>query len=217
MNIFEEMAQSIVSLDSAKAKRLANASIKKNIDPVQSIELGFAPGIQKAGEFYEQGEYFIPQLIRSAEVMKEVLKILQPAILKSGESLPSFGKVVIGTIEGDIHDIGKNLVGAMLDASGFEIIDLGADVPVHLFIENAEKENAELICTSALLTTTMTGQKRLIEYLMQKGLRDKFFVMVGGAPVSKDWAEKIGADGYAENAQQAVKVAKRLVSRTDHG
>ena len=142
--------------------------------------------------------------------MKAAMEILQPELEKAQIALRSAGKIVIGTVEGDIHDIGKNLVASILSANGFDVVDLGADVKLETFIEKAEEENADLICLSALLTTTMTGQKRLIELLKDKGLYGRYKVMVGGAPVNQKWADDIGADGYSENALTAVDAAKKL-------
>jgi trimethylamine corrinoid protein len=144
--------------------------------------------------------------------MKAAMEVMQPELEKANIDMPSTGKIVIGTVEGDIHDIGKNLVASILSANGFDVIDLGADVKLETFIEKAEEVNAHLICLSALLTTTMTGQKRLIELLKQKDLYGRFKVMVGGAPVNQKWADEIGADGYSENALIAVDAAKKLMS-----
>ena len=148
--------------------------------------------------------------MRSAEAMKAAMEIFTP-ILAKGKGQRSFTRVVIGTIEGDIHDIGKTLVASMLSAEGFEVYDLGADVPITDFVDKAIEVDAQLICISALLTTTMMGSKRLIDLLIEKGIRDKFKVLVGGAPVTKKWTEEIGADGTAENAISAVKLAKKLL------
>jgi len=177
------------------------------------VEQGYVPGIQKVGELWEQGEYFLPELITSAEAMKAAMAVLDPELKLKAVGSRLGGKVVIGTIEGDIHDIGKNLVASMLQAGGFEVFDLGADVKLERFIDKAEDVGAGLICLSALLTTTMMNQRRFIGLLREKGLRDKYKVLVGGAPASRKWAEEIGADGYAENAVAAVKLAKSLAGR----
>jgi trimethylamine corrinoid protein len=145
--------------------------------------------------------------------MKAAMGIMKPALEKAQIDIRSAGKIVIGTVEGDIHDIGKNLVASILSANGFDVVDLGADVKLEKFIEKAEEVNADLICLSALLTTTMTGQKRLIERLKEKGLYGQYKVMVGGAPVNQKWADDIGADGYSENALTAVGAAKKLVEK----
>jgi trimethylamine corrinoid protein len=145
--------------------------------------------------------------------MKAAMKIMQPELEKAQIDMRSAGTIVIGTVEGDIHDIGKNLVASILSANGFNVVDLGSDVKLETFIEKAEGMNADLICLSALLTTTMTGQKKLIELLKEKGLSGRFKVMVGGAPVNQKWADDIGADGYSENALTAVGAAKELVEK----
>jgi len=208
-----DMKQAIVKGNKEKAQSLAQQAIEENLDLIKVIEEGFVPGIQEAGDLWEKGEYFLPELITSAECMKAVMSLLQPELKKRNLSTKSLGKVIIGTIEGDIHDIGKNLVSSMLSANGFDVIDLGADVKLQNFIETAQQEQADLICVSSLLTTTMLKQKNLMETLKNKNLYGKFKVMVGGAPVNKKWAEGIGADGYAENAMSATELAKSLTKK----
>jgi corrinoid protein of di/trimethylamine methyltransferase len=209
--MLKKMERAIIEGDKEEAQALAKAAVSKKLDLIEVIEKGFVPGIQKVGEMWEKGEYFLPELITSAECMKAAMGILQPELEKAQISTKSKAKVVIGTVEGDIHDIGKNLVASMLSANGFEVIDLGADVKLEKFVERAVEENADFICLSALLTTTMLGQKRVVEILKEKNLTEKFKVMVGGAPVNQKWANDIGADGYAENAMTAVKTIKRLI------
>jgi trimethylamine corrinoid protein len=196
-----------------EAVQLAQRAITEKMDLNAIIENGYIPGIQKVGQLWEEGEYFLPELIMSAECMKAAMKIMQPELEKAQIDVQSAGTVVIGTVEGDIHDIGKNLVASILSANGFDVVDLGGDVKLETFIEKAEEVSANLICLSALLTTTMTGQKKLIEILKEKGLYGRFKVMVGGAPVNQKWADDIGADGYSENALTAVSVAKKLVEK----
>ena len=200
----------IVEGSKKAAEDLAREAVKGKFDLTEVIEKGYVPGLQKVGELWEKGEYFLPELITSAECMKAAMAILQPALDKAKIVTKSQGKVVIGTVEGDIHDIGKNLVASLLSANGFNVVDLGADVKLEKFVEKAEEEKADFICLSALLTTTMLGQKRVIELLKLKNLKEKYVVLVGGAPANQRWAEEIGADGYAENAMIAVKVAKKL-------
>jgi len=209
--LFSEMENAIVQGDKDKAESLAKEAVEKQLDLNEVIEKGYVPGIQKVGELWEKGEYFLPELITSAECMKAAMGVLQPELEKAQIETRSPGKIVIGTVEGDIHDIGKNLVSSMLSANGFDVIDLGADVKLEKFIERAEEENADFICLSALLTTTMVGQKRLVEMLKEKNLSDRFKVMVGGAPVNQKWADDIGADGYAENAMIAVQAVKNII------
>jgi len=200
----------IVEGSKKAAEDLAREAVKGKFDLTEVIEKGYVPGLQKVGELWEKGEYFLPELITSAECMKAAMAILQPALDKAKIVTKSQGKVVIGTVEGDIHDIGKNLVASLLSANGFDVVDLGADVKLEKFVEKAEEENADFICLSALLTTTMLGQKKVIEVLKTRNLKEKYIVLVGGAPANQRWAEEIGADGYAENAMIAVNVAKKL-------
>jgi len=208
--LFELMAKAIIEGNREESARLAKLSLELNINPQESIDLGFAKGIKEVGAMWERGEYFLPELLMGAEAMKSAMDVLTPHIL-SGKSGSLGKKVVIGTVEGDIHDIGKNLVASMLIANGFEVIDLGADVPLEKFVITAEEVRADFICMSALLTTTMIGQKKVIEMLVEKGIRNKYKVLVGGAPVNEDWARRIGADGTASNAAQAVSLALSLL------
>lgn len=205
--------KAIVEGNKDEAVQLAQRAIIEKMDLNEVIEKGYIPGIQKVGQLWEEGEYFLPELITSAECMKAVMEIMQPELEKAQINMRSAGKIVIGTVEGDIHDIGKNIVASILSANGFDVVDLGADVKLETFIEKAEEVNANLICLSALLTTTMTGQKKFIELLKEKGLYGRFKVMVGGAPVNQKWADDIGADGYSENALTAVGAAKKLVEK----
>jgi trimethylamine corrinoid protein len=208
-----DVKKAIIEGNKDEAVQLAQRAISEKMDLNAVIEKGYISGIQKVGQLWEEGEYFLPELITSAECMKAAIGIMQPELEKAQIDMRSAGKIVIGTVEGDIHDIGKNLVASILSANGFEVIDLGADVKLNEFIEKAEEVNADLICLSALLTTTMTGQKKLIELLKEKGLFGRFRVMVGGAPVNQKWADDIDADGYSENALTAVGKAKKLAEK----
>ncbi|MFP4081918.1 MAG: corrinoid protein [Candidatus Aminicenantes bacterium] len=211
--LLSKMQKAIIEGNKDEAERLAEEAIDSKMDLNQVIQKGYVLGIQKVGELWEKGEYFLPELITSAECMKAAMVVLQPELEKSQIKAQSLGKVIIGTVEGDIHDIGKNLVASMLSANGFEVVDLGADVKLDQFIEKAAETEADFICLSALLTTTMLGQKKLMEMLKDKDLSGRFKVLVGGAPVNQKWAEDIGADGYGENALKAVQVAKDLVGK----
>ena len=205
--------KAIVEGNKDDAVQLAQQAISEKMDLNEVIEQGYILGIQEVGRLWEEGEYFLPELITSAECMKAAMEIMKPELEKAHITTRSAGKIVIGTVEGDIHDIGKNLVSSILSANGFDVVDLGADVKLDRFIEKADELNADLICLSALLTTTMTGQKKLIERLKEKGLYGRFKVMVGGAPVNQKWADDIGADGYSENALTAVGAAKKLAQK----
>jgi len=158
-------------------------------------------------------EIFLPELIMGADAMKAAVDILKEEIVRRGQKVEEKGVVVIGTVEGDIHDIGKTIVIAMLQSAGFDVYDLGKDVPIPRFLQAAEEVNADIIAASALLTTTMMKQRDLIEYLKSQGKRDKYFVIVGGAPCSQKWADEIGADGYARDAIEAVKLCERLMEQ----
>ena len=210
--IFKEMADSIVNLDVDKAIDLANIAINEKLNLLEVIEQGYAAGIRMVGELWEDGEFFLPELMRGAQIMQNCLDILIPH-LQSGMDQLSLGTVVIATIEGDIHSIGKTIVGTMLRAYGFEVHDLGADVPAEKIIATAIEKNADVIGVSALLTTTMIGQKRIIDILKEKNLVDRFKVILGGAPVTSSWVKECNADGFAENAVEAVKLVKSLLRK----
>ena len=210
-NFLGRVKNAIVEGNKDEAKMLARQAIEEKMDLNEVIEEGYIPGIQQVGRLWEEGEYFLPELITSAECMKAAMEVLQPELEKAQIAKRSAGTVVIGTVEGDIHDIGKNLVSSILSANGFDVIDLGADVKLDRFIEKAEEVNADIICLSALLTTTMIGQRKLIERLKEKGIYGRYRIMVGGAPVNQRWADDIGADGYSENALTAVNAAKDLL------
>ena len=199
----------ILNGDISQSEILAKNAISEGYEIHKIIDV-FSDAIREAGDLFEEGEYFLPELMRSAEAMKAAMDIFMPLLSQDKEDR-SLGRVVIGTIEGDIHDIGKTLVASMLSAEGFEVHDLGADVLVDTFIEKALEIDAQIICISALLTTTMVGQKKLIDQLIERNIRGKFKILIGGAPVSKKWVEEIGADGTAENAISAVKLARKLL------
>jgi trimethylamine corrinoid protein len=207
----DSCAKAVLEGDSEAAEKLAREALDKKYPLLDVIERGFAKGIREVGRLWEEGALFLPELVMGAEAMKRAMGILQPALGKGAERPRSLGHVVIGTIEGDIHDIGKTLVATMLAANGFEITDLGADVPAARFVDEAAAKGAGCIAISALLTTTMSGQKRVVEELGKRSLKGKVKVMVGGAPCSDAWAREIGADGYAGDAVAAVALAQRLV------
>lgn len=210
--IFEEMANSIIEFEDKKALELARKAVDEKTNLLEVIEKGFGEGIKKVGVLFNEGEIFLPELMVSAQIMQDVIEFLDPYLKKGGDERKTLGKVVIATIEGDIHSIGKTLVGTMLKANGFEVYDLGADVPIDKIIETAISKNADIIGISALLTTTMIGQKKLIEKLKDKGLKEKFKVIIGGAPITSKWTTECGADGYAENAIESVSLAKSLIT-----
>jgi len=209
--IFSQCKHCILNLDKTEAISMAKKIVEEDIDILKAIELGYAKGLEEIGKKFEKGEVFLPELIRAAEVMESVMKILRPELTKRKQQRKSLGKVIIGTVEGDIHTIGKDIVAAMLRASGFEVVNLGASVPVRDFIDRVKKEEPDIVACSALLTTTMIVQRKIIEALIQEKLREGVKVIVGGAPVTEKWAEEIGADGYGKDAADAVKIAKQLL------
>ncbi|MHA2364314.1 MAG: cobalamin B12-binding domain-containing protein [Candidatus Hodarchaeales archaeon] len=209
--IYNQMADSIVNLDGELAKKLAQQAIEEKMDLLDVIEKGFGEGIRKVGVLWDEGEFFLPELMSGAQIMQEAVNIITPKL--QTEDRQTAGKVVMATIEGDIHSIGKTIVTTILRANGFEVIDLGVDVKAETIVEEAISHNANLIGVSTLLTTTMLGQKKVIELLEEKNVRDRIKVMLGGAPVTSKWAlEECKADGFADNAVEAVKIAKSLLS-----
>ncbi len=209
-DLYEQAAESILNADAEKAEEIARQTLEEDIDPLDMIENGFTEGISEVGRLFDRGEMFLPEVMSCAEAMKRATSILNEATAEEGEETESI-RFVLGTVEGDVHDIGKGIVASILEANGIEVYDLGTDVLTREFIEKAKEVDADIIGTSALLTTTMDANEDLLEALEEENLRDRFKVMVGGGPVTERWAEKIGVDGYAENANQAVVVARDLV------
>ena len=208
--MFEKLAQAVIDGEPEDAVELAQQALDAGLDPLECINKGLSKGIDRVGVLFAEGEYYLPDLIIGGEAMKDALAVLEPA-LAANQTREVTGRVVLGTVEGDLHEIGKTLVGTMLTANGFEVTDIGIDKPASEFIAAVKESNATLIGASALLTTTIPEQQKIIEALVEAGLRDEVKVMVGGAPVTQAWADKIGADGYAEDAIAAVAVAKKLV------
>ena len=207
---FDKVAQSVIDSDEELAEQLARQALEEGMDPLEVINSGYVVGIKQVGDMFECGELFLPELIQSAEAVKKATEILNDAIA-GGEEKKAKGKVLIATVEGDIHDIGKAIVVSLLVANGFDVVDMGRDVPVADIIAKAEEFGAQVIGTSALLTTTMVRQQELEKALVEKGLKGKFKTVVGGAPVTVRWAEKIGADAYAENAGEGVNKIMQLI------
>lgn len=211
--MFKAMAQSIIDGDAEVAEKLARQAVEQGIDPLEAINQGFVVGVNQVGSEFSCGNAFLPELVMAGEAMKVAVSTLEPEMNRRGTSRSVLGKVVLATIQGDIHDIGKTLVGTMLSAAGFQVYDLGVDVPVMKLVEKAREVDANIIGVSALLTTTMVRQRDVVEALEDMGLRSKIKVMVGGAPVTSEWVKEIGADGYSEDAIGAVAVAKKLVGK----
>jgi methanogenic corrinoid protein MtbC1 len=203
------MRQTVIDGDVAGSRRLAQALVASDGDLLEAVERGFVAGIRRVGELWDEGEYFLPELVQGAEAMKAAMAVIQPALRSAEQKLETKGRVVIGTVEGDLHDIGKSLVAVLLSAHGFEVHDLGSSVPLARFLEKAEEVDANIVAASALLTTTMELQARLAEAVRARN-DPRLKVLLGGAPTSQEWARKIGA-AHAENALEAVKVATRLV------
>jgi 5-methyltetrahydrofolate--homocysteine methyltransferase len=206
---FNKLAQAVIEGEREDAATLAKQALEQGLDPLQCINQGLTIGIRRVGELFASGEYFLPDLIIGGDAMKAALEILEPALVEDQER-ELVGRVVLGTVEGDLHEIGKTLVGTMLTANGFHVTDIGVDKSADDFIQAIQENNATMVGASALLTTTMLKQKELIEALEEANLRDKVMVMVGGAPVTQTWADEIHADGYAEDAISAVNLAMRL-------
>jgi len=209
--LFKKMAQSIIDGDSDLSVELAKEAISANIDPLIAITDGFVVGVNTVGEAFANGDAFLPELVMAGEAMKAAVTTLEPEMAKRGTHRIMLGKVVLATVEGDIHEIGKSLVGTMLSASGFQVYDMGVDVATAKIIAKVKEVDADIVAMSALLTTTMVKQKEVIAVLDKEGLRRKVKVMVGGAPVTRDWVQRIEADGYSEDAIGAVNVAKKLM------
>jgi trimethylamine corrinoid protein len=213
--MYAEMKEAVVQGDAALARRLAEGVANGGGDLVAAIDQGFAAGIRRVGDLWEEGEYCLPELIQGAEAMKAAMAVLQPALRKSNGGQASRGRVVIGTVQGDLHDIGKTLVGTLLSAGGFEVEDLGSDVSVDRFLTRAKEIGADIIAASALLTTTMPIQKAIAAAIPSSGLARRPRLLVGGAPTTAAWAAEIGA-AWAENALRAVAVAETLVVPARH-
>ncbi len=205
------MRQSVVDGAPQTALALAQAALREGVGPLDIINAGYVPGMEFVGEQYAQRKMFLPDMLASAEAMKAAIAVLEPELKRHGEVRPVAGTIVLGTTKGDIHEIGKTLVGTLLTAHGFRVHDLGVDVSAEQFALKAREYGADVVGISALLTTTMRGQRTVIENLVREGLRSRVKVIVGGAPVTRQWAEEIGADGYGKDAVTAVGLVKSLL------
>jgi corrinoid protein of di/trimethylamine methyltransferase len=211
--LLRQIADAVVDMEEDTVEELAQQSLTAGIDAYETIDLGLAKGMERAGQLFDEEEYFVPELLMCSDAMNVGIDVLKPHL--RSEKVSKKGKVVIGVVEGDTHDIGKNLVRLMLETGGFEVLDLGRDIPPAEFVSKAEEYGADIIGIATLMTTTMPGMKEVVDILANKGIRDKFKVIVGGGPISPAFAKKIGADGYARNAADAVKVAEELLGNTD--
>ena len=211
--ILENLSSAIVEGDGEKARKSAQEALQNKMDPLKAVDEGLSKGMAIVGERFEKGDAFLPELLMAADSFSAAMEVLKPEIEAQKKQLTRAGTVVIGTVKSDVHNIGKNIVATVLETNGFEVIDIGIDNPSLKFIEEAQKAKADVIALSSLMTTTMPGQKEVIETLKDLKVRDKFFVIVGGGPVSQEWADKIGADGYGSSAVQAVGLVKNLMAR----
>jgi trimethylamine corrinoid protein len=208
--IYKEARQSIIEFNANRAQDVVQQGLDEGIDPMKLLEEAFIPAINEVGDLFGNGRMFIPELVQAADAMQKVTDVINAAMEKSNVERKS-AKVLIGTVEGDVHDIGKTIIVSLFKANGFDVLDIGRDVSVERLIEEAEKFGADVIGTSALLTTTMRHQKELEQQLKKAGLREKYKTIVGGAPVTQRWADRIGSDAYAHNAQDGVKKVNQLL------
>lgn len=209
--LFEGLSQAVIEGEPDRAKEGASQVLAAGADPLDVVDNVLSPAMTEVGRRFEKGDYFIPNVVMASQAMKAAMTILGPALAAREQVRSSLGTVVIGTVEGDIHEIGKSLVATMLEAAGFIVHDLGVDVPAAAFVSKTQEVGADVIGLSSLLTTTMRNQQAVIQALKEAGLRDRVKVIIGGAPTSPEWAKKIGADAYAENANEAVGVIRGLV------
>jgi corrinoid protein of di/trimethylamine methyltransferase len=206
-----KLYNSILNGDEKSALQLTNEALNQGVDPSELITRWMIPAMDEAGRLFEAQDYYVPELLLAGRAMKAALEPLRPLLAASGAQ-PT-GRIVLGTVKGDLHDIGKNLVGSMLEGAGFEVFDLGIDVPSEKFVQAVNEHQADIVALSALLTVTMPEMKKAIEALSQAGIRSRVKVLIGGAPVSRDYAEEIGADGYGDNASSAVTIARALMGK----
>ncbi len=209
--IFDRLKSAVEDLDVEGAEAAARETLAAGIDPFEAINKGLSPAMQTISDLFDEGEMYVPQILIAAEAFENAMKILMENLSAEEASKASRGKVIVHTVQGDIHDIGKNIVGTMLAANGFEVIDMGRDVPVEEVVKKAQELNVDIITGSALMTTTMPSQRDIANLVEELGIRSNVKLMFGGAPVTKEWVDQIGADGYAENAADAVIVAKELM------
>jgi corrinoid protein of di/trimethylamine methyltransferase len=207
--VIEKLKNAVINGDAEEVARISKEALDARLSPIDILEKGISEGAKVVGDQFERMEIFLTNLMISGEAMMAGLEVVLPHI--DAKDVPVKGKFVLGTVKGDIHEIGKNILKSLLVANGFEVSDLGVDVNTSKFIEEAERINADIIGVSALMTSTLGGQKDVIDYLVETGKREQFIVMVGGGPTNQEWADKIGADGFAETAPEAVRVALKLI------
>lgn len=210
--VLSKLKLAIEEYDSDMAEEAAREALDAGIDPIEAIQAGLSKGMNTISELFDEGELFVPQILLAAEAFEKAVAILTLSISEEEKSKATIGKVLIHTVQGDIHDVGKNIVKTMLSASGFEVIDLGRDIPVDEVIAKAKELKVDIVAGSALMTTTMPAQRDIVKGLEEEGIRSNIKCLFGGAPVSQEWVDQIDADGYADNAAEAIKAAKELVS-----
>jgi len=214
--ILERIKNLLIDIKIDEVEEAVKEALDAGLSPLEIIEGGLAPAMRVIGDKFEKGEYFLAELVAAGETFKEILtNMLRPKMMERGEITKKLGRVVIGTVRGDLHDIGKNIVATMLESAGFEVYDLGVDVPPEEFVRKAKEVGADIVAMSALLTTTMMEMKNVIEELKKAGIRDKVKVIIGGAPITEEFAKEIGADAYGEDAVKAVKICKQLLGIED--
>lgn len=211
--ILEQLAKAVVEGDKNSARENAQAAVDEGLDPLEAVDRGLSKGMEVVGANFESGESFLPELLMAADSFNTAMEILNPLIEANKQKISKLGTALLATVKGDMHNIGKNIVATVLETNGFEVVDIGIDQSTLNIIEAAQKHKADFIGLSSVMTTTMPYQKEVIETLSEMGLREKFFVLVGGGPVTQKWADEIGADGYGETAVDAVGVAKKLLEK----
>ena len=211
--ILEQLAKAVLEGDKNSARENAQAAVDEGLDPLEAVDRGLSKGMEVVGANFESGESFLPELLMAADSFNTAMEILNPLIEANKQKISKLGTALLATVKGDMHNIGKNIVATVLETNGFEVVDIGIDQSTLNIIEAAQKHKADFIGLSSVMTTTMPYQKEVIETLSEMGLREKFFVLVGGGPVTQKWADEIGADGYGETAVDAVGVAKKLLEK----
>jgi trimethylamine corrinoid protein len=209
--ILESLKNAVIEGDANRATESSKEVVGTDIDPLEAVDLGLAKGMEVVGERFESGEAFLPELLMAGEAFKAAMAVLEPEIRRQKKQMTNRGTVVIATVRGDLHSIGKNILATVLETNGFNVVDMGIDQGALQIIEEAEKVRADVIGLSALMTTTMPAQKEVIDALTELGLRDKYHVIVGGGPVTQEWADEIGADGYGKDAVEAVGLLAKLL------
>jgi corrinoid protein of di/trimethylamine methyltransferase len=211
--ILEKLAAVVIDGTENEAKVLAQAVVANKIDPLEAIEKGLSKGMEIIGGRFECGDAYLPELLMAAASFNAAMAVLKPEIEAQKKQLVKLGKVLIGTVKGDVHSIGKDIVASVLDTSGFDVVDMGVDNPSLNIIQEAEKVQADVIALSSVMTTTMPAQKEVIDTLKEMSIRQKYFVIIGGGPVNQEWADRIGADGYGKSAIDAVALVKGLMAK----